>query len=150
ATKQFDPSRKISPEDWATLENALILSPSSYGLQPWRFVVISDQKNARETFSFDMETATDSRLLALRRFCRAHRDDRSRHRSTHCAHGRSARRNGRSAEKISRRDGWRRSEWTAGGASARLGSAASLPRDFHDERGAHRNRHLPNGRIQPG
>jgi nitroreductase len=34
AVKQFDPTRKISPEDWATLENALILSPSSYGLQP--------------------------------------------------------------------------------------------------------------------
>ena len=33
ATKQFDPARKISPEDWAVLENALILSPSSYGLQ---------------------------------------------------------------------------------------------------------------------
>jgi hypothetical protein len=26
------PARKISPEDWAVLENALILSPSSYGL----------------------------------------------------------------------------------------------------------------------
>ena len=44
ATKQFDPARKISPEDWAVLENALILSPSSYGLQPWKFIVITDQK----------------------------------------------------------------------------------------------------------
>jgi hypothetical protein len=26
------PARKISPEDWAVLENAVILSPSSYGL----------------------------------------------------------------------------------------------------------------------
>jgi nitroreductase len=44
ATKKFDPTRKISPEDWAALETALILSPSSYGLQPWRFIVITDQK----------------------------------------------------------------------------------------------------------
>jgi hypothetical protein len=32
ATKQFDPARKISPKDWSVLENAMILSPSSYGL----------------------------------------------------------------------------------------------------------------------
>jgi nitroreductase len=50
ATKQFDPSRKISPGDWAALKNALILSPSSYGLQPWRFVVISDQKMREKLF----------------------------------------------------------------------------------------------------
>jgi len=43
ATKQFDPRRKISPEDWAALEEALVLTPSSFGLQPWRFVVITDQ-----------------------------------------------------------------------------------------------------------
>ena len=49
ATKQFDPARKIPPEDWAVLENALILSPSSYGLQPWKFIVITDQK-MREKF----------------------------------------------------------------------------------------------------
>ena len=42
ATKQFDPSRKISPEDWAALEDALVLSPSSGGLQPWKFVVVTD------------------------------------------------------------------------------------------------------------
>jgi nitroreductase len=42
ATKQFDPSRKISASDWATLEEALRLSPSSGGLQPWKFVVVTD------------------------------------------------------------------------------------------------------------
>ncbi|HWY74415.1 MAG TPA: NAD(P)H-dependent oxidoreductase [Verrucomicrobiae bacterium] len=42
ATKQFDSQRKISPETWATLEDALVLSPSSYGLQPWKFVVVTD------------------------------------------------------------------------------------------------------------
>jgi nitroreductase len=43
AVKKFDRSRKIAPADWATLEEALVLTPSSYGLQPWKFVVISDQ-----------------------------------------------------------------------------------------------------------
>ena len=41
ATKQFDPQRKISPADWAALEDALVLSPSSFGLQPWKFVVVT-------------------------------------------------------------------------------------------------------------
>jgi nitroreductase len=43
ATKQFDPTRKIDPTTWAALEEALILSPSSFGLQPWRFYVITDR-----------------------------------------------------------------------------------------------------------
>jgi nitroreductase len=42
ATKQFDPQRKISAQDWGTLEDALQLSPSSGGLQPWKFVVVTD------------------------------------------------------------------------------------------------------------
>ena len=42
ATKKFDPARKLSAETWATLEQALILSPSSFGLQPWKFLVITD------------------------------------------------------------------------------------------------------------
>lgn len=42
ATKKFDPARKISAADWQTLERALVLSPSSYGLQPYRFYVIDD------------------------------------------------------------------------------------------------------------
>ena len=50
ATKKFDPGRKISPEDWAALENALILSPSSYGLQPWKFIVITDQETRQKLF----------------------------------------------------------------------------------------------------
>lgn len=43
ATKLFDSSRKITDADWATLEEALVLTPSSYGLQPWKFVVVTDQ-----------------------------------------------------------------------------------------------------------
>jgi nitroreductase len=42
ATKQFDTTRKIGDKDWATLEQALLLSPSSAGVQPWAFVVVKD------------------------------------------------------------------------------------------------------------
>jgi nitroreductase len=42
ATKQFDPNRKISASDWTTLEEALRLTPSSGGLQPWKFIVVTD------------------------------------------------------------------------------------------------------------
>jgi nitroreductase len=34
ATKKFDASRKISEADWKTLEETLVLAPSSFGLQP--------------------------------------------------------------------------------------------------------------------
>ena len=42
ATKRFDAARTIPDTDWQALEEALILTPSSYGLQPWKFVVITD------------------------------------------------------------------------------------------------------------
>lgn len=42
ATKKFDPSRKIPPEQWKVLEEAVSLAPSSYGLQPWRPFAILD------------------------------------------------------------------------------------------------------------
>jgi nitroreductase len=42
ATKAFDPDRRIPTETWQTLESALVLTASSYGLQPWKFLVITD------------------------------------------------------------------------------------------------------------
>ena len=42
ATKSFDPAKKITAAEWAVLEQALILSPSSYGMQPYKFLVITD------------------------------------------------------------------------------------------------------------
>jgi nitroreductase len=42
ATKRFDPQRKIPADLWKTLEEALVLSPSSFGLQPWKFLVVTD------------------------------------------------------------------------------------------------------------
>ena len=42
AVKKFDSAKKISDENWDVLEKALILTPSSYGLQPWKFLVITN------------------------------------------------------------------------------------------------------------
>jgi nitroreductase len=42
AVKKFDPARKIPAAHWDALERALVLSPSSFGLQPWKFVVVAD------------------------------------------------------------------------------------------------------------
>lgn len=42
ATKQFDAGKKLSADDLEALESVLNLSPSSYGLQPWKFVVVED------------------------------------------------------------------------------------------------------------
>lgn len=43
ATKAFDPNKKIPVQTWAALEESLILTPSSFGLQPWKFLVITDK-----------------------------------------------------------------------------------------------------------
>ena len=42
ATKKFDTEKKISAEQLSTLKEALRLSPSSFGIQPWHFVVVEN------------------------------------------------------------------------------------------------------------
>ncbi len=42
AVKAFDPSKTIPTEQWAALEQTLVLAPSSFGLQPWKFIVVED------------------------------------------------------------------------------------------------------------
>jgi nitroreductase len=37
---------------WSALEEALILTPSSYGLQPWRFFVVTDRELRRQLYPF--------------------------------------------------------------------------------------------------
>jgi nitroreductase len=41
ATKKFD-TRKIPDATWEMLRQSLSLTPSSYGLQPWKFVVVEN------------------------------------------------------------------------------------------------------------
>jgi nitroreductase len=48
ATKKFDPAKKIPETEWHALEQSLVLSPSSIGLQPWKFFVVTDQAKKHE------------------------------------------------------------------------------------------------------
>ena len=50
ATKKFDPLKKIPKQEFAELMETLRLSPSSYGLQPWKFWVVQDN-SVRELLS---------------------------------------------------------------------------------------------------
>lgn len=42
ATKKFDPTKTIPEETWSALASSLVLTPSSFGLQPWHFIVVRD------------------------------------------------------------------------------------------------------------
>lgn len=42
ATKTFDATRKIPQDLWRAIEESLVLTPSSFGLQPWKFLVIEN------------------------------------------------------------------------------------------------------------
>lgn len=42
AVKRFDATQRIPDAAWTALEQALHLSPSSFNLQPWRFLVVAD------------------------------------------------------------------------------------------------------------
>jgi nitroreductase len=48
ATKVFDASKKIPADIWQTLEQALVLTPTSYGLQPYQFLVINNPAKRAE------------------------------------------------------------------------------------------------------
>ena len=62
ATKKFDPAKKIHPSIWSALEQALVLAPSSYGLQPYRFVVVNDLelRTRLRAVSWDQPQVTDA------------------------------------------------------------------------------------------
>jgi nitroreductase len=67
ATKRYDPSRKISAEDWQALRSALTLAPSSFGLQPYKFVVV-ENKDLREKLreaAWDQPQFTDASHLVV-------------------------------------------------------------------------------------
>jgi nitroreductase len=48
ATKVFDPAKKIPAEVWAALEKTLVLTPTSYGLQPYHFLIVQDPAKRAE------------------------------------------------------------------------------------------------------
>jgi nitroreductase len=48
ATKKFDANKTIPEATWEALEQSLINSPSSFGLQPWHFVIVKDPAVRKE------------------------------------------------------------------------------------------------------
>lgn len=70
ATKKFDAARKIDPTTWAALEKAAMLAPSSFGLQPWTFVVVTDPtvRAKLRSAAYDQPQITDCSHLLV--FCR--------------------------------------------------------------------------------
>ena len=48
AVKKFDPTKKIPDVTWNALEQSLVLAPSSFGMQPWRFFVIRNPETRKQ------------------------------------------------------------------------------------------------------
>ncbi len=44
ATKEFDETKKISDEDFNAILEYGVLSPSSFGFEPWKFVVVQNEE----------------------------------------------------------------------------------------------------------
>ncbi|MBX3462262.1 MAG: NAD(P)H-dependent oxidoreductase [Planctomycetes bacterium] len=63
ATKRFDKDRRIPAPVWEALEQALVLAPSSFGLQPWKFLVVDDpalrQELRRQSWNQSQVTDAD-------------------------------------------------------------------------------------------
>jgi len=82
ATKKFDKSKKLSDVQLEDLKEVLRLSASSYGLQPYKFLIIEDDKirqKLREA-SYNQPQITDSSHLIV--FCgkyEANEDDVANH-----------------------------------------------------------------------
>ena len=67
ATKKFDPNKKVSPKDLDNLLEALSLSASSYGLQPYRIFVVEDReiREKLKPIAWGQSQITDSSHLIV-------------------------------------------------------------------------------------
>jgi len=68
ATKAFDTSKKLTDEQLSIITEALRLSASSFGLQPWKFVVVTDpevRKQLREVAWGQPQITDASHLIVL-------------------------------------------------------------------------------------
>jgi nitroreductase len=67
ATKKFDPTQKIAPEVWQILEQSLVLTPSSFGLQPWKFFVVTNPELREKLveYSWNQRQVADASHLVV-------------------------------------------------------------------------------------
>jgi len=69
ATKKYDATKKISAEDFNTIKESLRLSPSSFGLQPLKYIVVENKELREElkVHSFNQSQITDASHMIV--FC---------------------------------------------------------------------------------
>jgi len=67
ATKKFDPTQKIPTATWDILEQSLVLTPSSFGLQPWKFFVVHNSQLRQQLveYSFGQTQVVDASHLVV-------------------------------------------------------------------------------------
>lgn len=67
ATKDFDAKRKIDPDLLKHILEAPRLAPSSYGLQPWKFVVVEDPalRTRLKAHAWNQSQVTDASALIV-------------------------------------------------------------------------------------
>lgn len=61
ATKVFDAAKTIPDDIWQAIEHSMVLTPSSFGLQPWKFVTVTCPKTKAELLehSWNQTQVTD-------------------------------------------------------------------------------------------
>ena len=140
AIKNFDPAKPIPAETWKTLEESLVLTPSSYGLQPWKFLIITDKDLKARFLPARLEPGAGDRLLSLRRL-RVEDDPQSRiRRFFFGADGGSSRHASRVDENLSGNDSREPGAWRAQRRDRRVGRTPGL----HCARAVHAR-----GRVAP-
>lgn len=68
ATKEFDNQKKIPAKTWNTIEQSMVLTPSSFGLQPWKFITVTNPevKEAMLAHSWNQRQVVDcSHMVVL-------------------------------------------------------------------------------------
>lgn len=67
ATKVFDPSRTVPNDAWDSLVGSLVATPSSFGLQPWKFLIVEDPeiRSQLRAVSWGQPQVTDADKLVV-------------------------------------------------------------------------------------
>ncbi|MBW7865666.1 MAG: nitroreductase family protein [Candidatus Hydrogenedentes bacterium] len=67
AVKHFDPDHRFTPEEEHRLFSAVLLSPTSFNIQNWRFVVLRDPelRGQVRAVAWDQAQVTDASLLVV-------------------------------------------------------------------------------------
>lgn len=67
ATKAFNPDKKIPDDVWHALEQSLVLAPSSFGMQPWKFFVVRNPQIRQQLVkdSFNQTIIADASHLVV-------------------------------------------------------------------------------------